>query len=703
MTRGGAAWRKHVLAPGLFYLAAYVALTFPAIRHFGSAFFADAIDGLQNVWNLWWVDWAVRHGTSPWYTTFLHFPQGTSLVAHTLNPFNGFLGIPLRTVLNTAQTYNTIVVFSFVMGGLTAYWLSLELTGDRGASLLCGYVFTFSEFHFAHAQGHLQLVALEWLPLFLLAFWRLLRRPSPTRGVLAAGSLFLVLLCDYYYFVFSVLAGAILLGGHLVSQRREHPWAERRSVLSLAAFVSAGAALCGPLVFSLLHLSVHDRLIGAHDPNEYSLDLLGPLIHGGTWRFSEWTRWYWQRLPGNPSESSVCWGLGAIVLMIVAWTTSGRTERQWIGIWSFLLAFFVLLALGPRLRLLGQPLGHIPGPFGLLVRLVPPLKLAGTPVRMSVMASLCVGLLAGVGFSILWRGSRWARGLAMLLLCLVVLESWPMRQTLTRASFPAYVAALRALPRGYGLFDVDDALGSPRALYEQTGHQIPIPHGYISRVPESVAERDAALDALVALGQWQFLCERYGFRYFAFGPDTAADPTLASAAMLVGADDRRRFYDLGRKWSCAREPRGPFPVPDLPLPWQAVERRDPSDQRARAMCTVDSVNFRDPRQGRRPIELARSLAINVVGWAFEPDGRGAPPSVRLRLERPDGTGYEAPARRVSRPDVAEYFKDASLEMAGFQIFGRLITLPADSYRLTIVQEDEKGRTFCDSGVELRLF
>ena len=40
MTGGGAAWRKHVFAPGLFYLGAYVALTFPAIRHFGASFFS---------------------------------------------------------------------------------------------------------------------------------------------------------------------------------------------------------------------------------------------------------------------------------------------------------------------------------------------------------------------------------------------------------------------------------------------------------------------------------------------------------------------------------------------------------------------------------------------------------------------------------------------------------------------------------------
>ena len=555
MPKAFSAALRNLAVPLVLYLAAFAVIRFEAIQHWSTAFFCEGGDGLQNVWNLWWVSWALRHDNNPFFTTFLHFPHGTSLVAHTLNPFNGFIGIPLSAVFTQVQTYNAIVIFSFVVGGLTAFLLSLELTGSYGGSLLCGYLFTFSEYHFAHAHGHLQLTALEWIPLFLLLFWRLLLRPSPARGVLAAIALFLVILCDYYYFVFCVLSGALLIGWHLLSQWRNHPWKDRSFVLSLATFLAIAVALSGPLLFALLRLSARDHLNGAHDPNDYSLDLLAPLIPGGTWRFAEWTRWYWQRLPGNTAESSVSWGLGAIILMIVAWSSRGPRQR-WMGIWSFVLVFFTLMALGPRIRMLGRPVDHLHGPFALLVGVLPPLKLAGAPVRMSVIISLCVALLAGAGFTVLWRGSGQARAMAVLLVAIAIFGSWPIPQALTPGGFPPYVARLRMLPRGYGLFDVREPFGVSRALYYQTGHEIPIAHGYISRVPESVAAADRELDVLAERRQWQYLCERRGFRYLVFSAEAPVDPGLAASAIFEGVDDNFRFYDLGHLWKC-REANDP--------------------------------------------------------------------------------------------------------------------------------------------------
>jgi hypothetical protein len=74
------------------YLVLFVVITFPLIRSFSTHFFADGGDGAQNVWNIWWVNEAVTTlHELPWYTRYLHFPHGTTLVGHTLNAFNGFL------------------------------------------------------------------------------------------------------------------------------------------------------------------------------------------------------------------------------------------------------------------------------------------------------------------------------------------------------------------------------------------------------------------------------------------------------------------------------------------------------------------------------------------------------------------------------------------------------------------------------------
>src|SRR6188472_1231712 len=109
-----------VLAPAMFFLAWFVVLTWPAITRFQTHLFADEGDGVQNVWNLWLVNRTVTvlH-QNPWHTTLLHYPYGTSLLGHTLNPFNGFVAIGLLKFMSLTSAHNTIVVFSFVCAGVT--------------------------------------------------------------------------------------------------------------------------------------------------------------------------------------------------------------------------------------------------------------------------------------------------------------------------------------------------------------------------------------------------------------------------------------------------------------------------------------------------------------------------------------------------------------------------------------------------------
>src|SRR5688572_3004713 len=88
--------RLRLWGPGLFYSAMFCVLTFPSLRRLtAGSVFCDAGDGLQNLWNLWWVRKALLElHQLPWHTTFLHFPFGTTLVGHTLNPLNGLLALP---------------------------------------------------------------------------------------------------------------------------------------------------------------------------------------------------------------------------------------------------------------------------------------------------------------------------------------------------------------------------------------------------------------------------------------------------------------------------------------------------------------------------------------------------------------------------------------------------------------------------------
>jgi hypothetical protein len=103
--------------PAALYFACFTALTYPLILSFSSTFFADGSDGFQSLWDIWWVNHAIAELQSPWYTSYLHYPYGTSLLPQTMHPFDGFIGIILLRFLSLVQTNNVVVILGFVLGG----------------------------------------------------------------------------------------------------------------------------------------------------------------------------------------------------------------------------------------------------------------------------------------------------------------------------------------------------------------------------------------------------------------------------------------------------------------------------------------------------------------------------------------------------------------------------------------------------------
>jgi hypothetical protein len=303
-----------VVAPALLYSVAFVLLTWPWATEFTTRLYADEGDGLQNYWNLWWVREAVTQlHTSPWWTPYLHAPFGVTLLGQTLNPFNGFAALLLPGV-SLLVAYNTLVAFSFVMAGLTACWLAYEVSGEYAGAIVAGYLFTFSGFHFAHAQGHMQLVSVEWLPLFVLCWLRLLVRPGWGVAAGAAVALLLTLLCDYYYFTYALLIAGWALAWRTMRAGDWRWWARAGTRGPLAMCGALVLGLCGPLVGALALLSAREPLVGIHEAENFSLDLLALVVPGGHWRFATLTAPYWTRLPGNIHEASVSIGVGALAV-----------------------------------------------------------------------------------------------------------------------------------------------------------------------------------------------------------------------------------------------------------------------------------------------------------------------------------------------------------------------------------------------------
>ncbi len=552
-----------VVAPAFAYFACFVLLTFPLLGSFSTRFFGDGGDGLGNVWNLWWTRKALTEmHVSPWSTSFLHYPHGTTLLAHTLNLFNGYLGILLAPFLSLVQVVNTIIVFAFVASGVTAFWLCYYLTRSWAGSFVGGYLFTFCQYHFAHAQGHMNLVSLEFFPLFVLCWYVLLERPGVLIAVSAALALYATALCDYYYLLYGVLIAVLLAAGQAARHKSAFVLLTPRMLRALSVFVALTLATTGAtLVFPLLWYQRGDPFLGAHGAGGGGLDLLALVIPGGHWRWAFLTEPFWSRLPGNIHETSAGVGLAVLFVVALAWRMRGQLGFAGVRLWCIVFGVFALLAIGPNLMVWGREI-VLPRPlrlfipYRLLERLFPPLQMSGMPVRMMIVALLGAAVLfAMLTAHLLGRdaaagGPATARrlrrsALAAFLFAAMALEHAPSPLPETSPATPAYVNVLARTrpdvePEANGVIDL--VADRTRTLYYQTRHEKPLAFGYISRVPRSVDEKDRQIKRLLTAGRFDVLRRQWGFRYLVL--PAAGTPPRVPAARLIHQDRDARLFEL---------------------------------------------------------------------------------------------------------------------------------------------------------------
>ena len=219
--------------------------------------------------------------------------------------------------------------------------------------------------------------------------------------------------------------------------------------------------------------------------------MLTPFIDGGFWRFASLTDWYWRHVHNFVSESSIYVGVAIVAVFVIASVRRNRLHPDTV-FWLLFAAVFAVLSLGPRLLLHGHSYARVPLPYALVEHVLPPFKLSGTPIRMMVMVTLAAAVLTAIVLARLDL-SRWRDRMLLAGFCVVlVIEMWPAALPRTDATHPPYVDALKALPTTGSVFD-GAAPDQNRRLYYQTIHEHPIVLGYVSRLPTSVATRDAVL------------------------------------------------------------------------------------------------------------------------------------------------------------------------------------------------------------------
>jgi hypothetical protein len=371
--------------------------------------------------------------------------------------------------------YNALVFLSFPMSGWTFSLLCRELWGGRLGPFLAGCLYTFSAYHFAHAQMQLHLASMQWTPIYFLGLLRMARRGPYAGSLLAAFGLTLATMASIYYAVFCavgtlvlVVSGALGNSQTLLSKR-----VMGSAVVSVAVF----AATTGWLLVGMAHAYLAEPYVKVHDPAVFSADLQSFFLPNAVSHWSDASS-AWMRWTGNDWESSSYIGYAMFGLALAA-GVHGRNVRGFL--WLALVG--AVLALGPHPHVGGVVYRDISLPQAWLESLVPPLGFSGLPVRFSWLTTFGIAAAAGDSLSRLCRRGGAGRAVAILLTVVALAEAWP-KQFMT-TSWPS-PKIFQNWAQDSGTWAVLDGTVLGRAMWHQMSHRHPIIAGYATRFPERV-------------------------------------------------------------------------------------------------------------------------------------------------------------------------------------------------------------------------
>ncbi|NCC33166.1 MAG: hypothetical protein EOM24_14300, partial [Chloroflexia bacterium] len=196
---------KHILVV-LAYLLFGLILMAPVLPSVDQAIpggAVAAIDGWQHVWHVWWVHHALAQGMHPLFTPLLYYPEGVDLALHPLNLSNGLLVLPVTALAGPLAGFNAAVLLALTLAGLAAFWFARQLGAQPGVAFVAGLIFTWSPYHMTKVwDGQLELIAIQWLPLYALFLLRTVTHPGYRDPLLAALFLALIGYTSLYYLLF---------------------------------------------------------------------------------------------------------------------------------------------------------------------------------------------------------------------------------------------------------------------------------------------------------------------------------------------------------------------------------------------------------------------------------------------------------------------------------------------------------------------
>lgn len=469
----------------VIYVGIAVGMTWPLAIKSTTHLLAGSWDTLFHYWNGWWVRQALTTGQSPFYTQYLFYPTGVSLVYNNFAWLNIAAWGALEPWIGGLAAYNLPLLFNLALCGFTAFALTRYLTGNGIAAFLAGMIYLCWPFRLSQL-GHPNLISTQWIPLFLLFLIRTLRNGRWQDGILTG-----IFLALTGYTRWQQLIAVPIVGGVYLICTLWHGWISQRR--QMQALLLAGVVACialAPPVLLLVNqqLTAPADLVVEEEEVTKQTDLLAYLTPStshpvmGSLAQTAYRRYYADRSSGSGYSAY----LGAITLLL-AFLAVWRARQAALP-WVAMALVLLLLALGPVLRINGHLYPAVPMPYQLVARLFL-VRLLRFPDRLNMFLALPVAVLAGYGAASLLSRVRqygiWTViAVSSLLGAAILFDYLVIPVPLERPQVSPIYARLADEPGEFAVLNLPlDPQKSKLYMFAQTVHHHPILQGHTSRLP----------------------------------------------------------------------------------------------------------------------------------------------------------------------------------------------------------------------------
>ena len=477
---------------------------------FGKEIIGDGGDAPLFAWNLWWINYSLRHLHPIWQTNLLFAPPETTwLVSHTLTPVSGLLSLPLQWAFGLIIAHNLLYVLQLCASLVLSYVLARRLQLSPSGSVVASVVFSLSPAITSQAQGHFNLTASWYIPAALFCLELAAKKAKARYWMLFGLVLGLVTLNDIYMAVFTCFSALFWVYG----MRRSYSHLLQKSLHGLSVALLTACVTVAPLLIAGIHAG---------------RDYIPPKVTAEKYRFysNDLTRfavpsfqhpifgWLYRTVPAQTTlgiERVAYVGLLPIALVLAACIgrviNDSGSRRAAILLGAL---FFCWLSMGPRLYIAGHAImvGSVDlGWPALIVTQLPLLNRLMVLSRFAIPGMLFVGLLAGQGITLLEhrlsttprRIPNWTRWVLWLLIVGLILfeysadiETYPLPrpETFTVVQQAQLDAVTLNIPLKIGTgraWNVGNGFSAEQ--FAQTYYERPMIGGLVSYAPERVAQR----------------------------------------------------------------------------------------------------------------------------------------------------------------------------------------------------------------------